>query len=207
MFTELNINKWPRKDHFKFFSKFEEPFFGITAEVDCTELYKKCKQEDSSFFMNYLYLSLKAANEIESFRYRIKGKKVLVFDRVHASPTIGRPDGTFGFSYMSYFDTFSEFSAEAQKEIKRVQSTTGLEPALSGQNVIHFSSLPWISFKSLSHARSFSFEDSCPKISMGKITPTGDRFIMPVSVHVHHALMDGYHVGKFLERYQELLNG
>ena len=29
---------------------------------------------------------------------------------------------------------------------------------------------------------------------------------MPVSIHGHHALMDGYHVGMFVEKFQNLLN-
>ncbi|HAI84531.1 MAG TPA: chloramphenicol acetyltransferase, partial [Chitinophagaceae bacterium] len=54
-------------------------------------------------------------------------------------------------------------------------------------------------FTSLSHARSFSFADSCPKISFGKMTVNQDKRTMPVSVHVHHALMDGYHVAQFID--------
>ncbi|TYP97099.1 chloramphenicol acetyltransferase [Sphingobacterium allocomposti] len=30
---------------------------------------------------------------------------------------------------------------------------------------------------------------------------------MPVSIHVHHGLVDGYHVGLFIDRYQELMDG
>ncbi len=29
---------------------------------------------------------------------------------------------------------------------------------------------------------------------------------MPVAVHVHHALADGYHIGLFVEKFQELLH-
>lgn len=29
---------------------------------------------------------------------------------------------------------------------------------------------------------------------------------MPVSIHVHHALMDGYHVALSVEKFQNLLN-
>ncbi len=29
---------------------------------------------------------------------------------------------------------------------------------------------------------------------------------MPVSIHGHHGLMDGYHIGLFVERVQELWN-
>lgn len=34
---------------------------------------------------------------------------------------------------------------------------------------------------------------------------TGKR-IIPMSVHVHHALMDGLHVGKFIDRFEEEMN-
>jgi chloramphenicol O-acetyltransferase type A len=29
---------------------------------------------------------------------------------------------------------------------------------------------------------------------------------MPVSIHVHHGLMDGYHVGLFVDEFQRLMN-
>lgn len=30
---------------------------------------------------------------------------------------------------------------------------------------------------------------------------------MPVSIHVHHGLMDSHHVGLFVEEFQKLMNG
>ena len=32
--TKLNIESWNRKEHFRFFSAFDDPFFGITTNVD-----------------------------------------------------------------------------------------------------------------------------------------------------------------------------
>ena len=61
-------------------------------------------------------------------------------------------------------------------------------------------------FSSISHARSFSYPDSCPKIAFGKMEERDGRRSMPVSVHVHHALMDGFHLAQFFERLQEALN-
>ena len=207
MYTELNIDKWARKDHFHFFRKFEEPFFGITVEMDCTETYEMAKKSGASFFLTYLHQALKAANEVEPFRYRIAGEEIRIYDKIDASPTIDRPDGTFGFSYMTYHEDFDVFYSAAQKEIQRIRQSSGLDPAVSGQNVIHFSALPWINFTSISHARSFSFEDSCPKISMGKMTLKNQRRVMPVSVYAHHALVDGIHVSMFLEKFQNYLGG
>jgi chloramphenicol O-acetyltransferase type A len=202
----LNIEEWPRKDHFNFFKEFEEPFFGICASVDCSTAFKYSKDNNISFFLFYLYCSLRAANEITPFRYRINENNIFVYDQVNASPTINRPDGSFGFSYMDYEPDFNQFIEKAKLEIERIQNSKGLIPAVSGENVIHYSSIPWINFTSLSHARAFRFKDSSPKISFGKMTEENNRKKMPVSVHVHHALMDGYDVGRHFELFETLMN-
>ncbi|MBN3562934.1 chloramphenicol acetyltransferase [Aliamphritea spongicola] len=206
MYKELDISNWNRKEHFEFFKEFEEPFYGVTVKIDCTDAYLYCKQHNISFFLFYLHRSLCAANAIEPFRYRMKDDRVLVFDQINCAATILRPDETFGFSYMDYHEDFSEFEKTATLEIEKVKNSTGLVPASSGANVIHYSSLPWLNFTGLSHARSFSFPDSCPKISFGKLHEENGRKLMPVSIHVHHALMDGYHVGQFTDTFQSMMN-
>lgn len=80
MYKILDMEKWPRRDHFSFFSKFEEPFFGITAQVNCEKAYDLCKKNEFSFFLYYLHACLFAANKIENFRFRIQGKDVIIFE-------------------------------------------------------------------------------------------------------------------------------
>lgn len=206
MKQKLNIEEWERKDHFNFFRQFEEPFFGVCVNIDCTTAYTIAKERSFSFFLYYLHKSLVAANKVEPFKYRMIGEDVFLYDTVNASPTINRPNGTFGFGYMQYQEKFESFLENAQREIERVQSRTDLVPAASDENVIHYSSIPWINFTSLSHARSFSFKDSCPKISFGKMVEENGKRYMPVSIHVHYALMDGYHVGQYINLFQKLMN-
>lgn len=203
---KLNLDNWPRKQHFEFFNQFEEPYFGVTVNVDVTLAFEHAKTAGVSLFIYYLYQSLGAANMIEPFRYRVENGEVMVYDAVHASATINRPNGTFGFSYIIYDESFNAFLEGAEQEIGRVQSTTDLMPSTSGQNVIHYSTLPWINFTSISHARMFSYKESVPKISFGRITDIDGQKIMAMSVHVHHALMDGVHVGQYIQRFQDLLN-
>jgi chloramphenicol O-acetyltransferase type A len=206
MKTAIDIARWARKDHYQFFSQFEEPFHGITVEIDCTTGYDYARQRNISFFQYYLYQALKAANAIENFRYRIVNKEVFLFNRIDASPTIPRPDGTFGFAYIDYTESEDSFYANATEIIEAEKLATGLKPAVSGENVIHFSALPWLNFTAISHARCFSFADSCPKITFGKVKDGSGKRTMPVSVHVHHALADGYHVGLFINKFQELMD-
>jgi chloramphenicol O-acetyltransferase type A len=41
-------------------------------------------------------------------------------------------------------------------------------------------------------------------MAFGKISEQSGQRLMPISVEVHHALMDGLHVGRYLERLQQL---
>ncbi|WP_348812247.1 chloramphenicol acetyltransferase [Flavobacterium maritimum] len=208
MKTLLDLENWPRKEHFHFFRQFEEPFFGATVEIDCTKAYEVAKASDTSFFIYYLHKTLVAVNTMECFRYRISGDQIYINDRIDGSATIGRKDGTFGFSLIEYHTDFKIFKQTALTEIERIQSTTGIfTRAFEDDNVIHFSAIPWLNFTSLSHARSYAFPDSCPKVSFGKMTTseTGKR-TMPMSVHVHHGLIDGLHLGQFVDSFQELMN-
>lgn len=203
----FDIENWERKEHFNFFKNFEEPFFGLTATVEVTKLYEYCKKEQLSFFSAYLYAAIRVANEIMEFRLRIKpDDTVVLHETIGASPTVNRPNGTFGFAYVDYYPDFHEFTKHYKAEIERVKADNRLIPSENDDNTIHFSALPWVKFTSISHARSFKFRESIPKISFGKVYNEGTKKLMPVSIHVHHAIMDGYHIGVFLEKFQELIN-
>ncbi|TRX36707.1 chloramphenicol acetyltransferase [Flavobacterium restrictum] len=208
MKTRLDLENWNRKEHFLFFKQMEEPFFGVTVRVDCTKGYAKAKELGTSFFIYYLHKTLVAVNAIENFKYRISVEAIDVNQQIDGSATIGRADGTFGFSLIEYHPDFEVFEKIALTEMERIQNTTGLFTRTFDQdNVIHFSAIPWLDFTSLSHARSYRFPDSCPKISFGKMTISEDgKKSMPMSVHVHHGLMDGWHVGQFVDYFQELMN-
>jgi len=202
--AKLNLDTWPRKEHFEFFSSFQEPFFGIVVTIDCTKAYTAAKQQGIPFFLYYLHKTLTAVNSVEAFKYRIANGEVLIHDTIDASATLTRDNNTFGFSLIPYHENVATFVTNAQKEIERVRNTPGLfTRTFDSDNLIHFSALPWVNFTSLSHARNYTFPDSCPKISVGKMVAdvNGNR-IMPVSVHVHHGLMDGYHTGLFFDALQ-----
>lgn len=206
MKTKIDRNQWERENLYAFFSAFEEPFFGLTVRVDCTKTYHDAKAKGHSFFLSYLHKAMIAANSIVNFRYGISDKEPYLYEEVHCSPTINRADGTFGFAYIAYHADEQAFFTVAKEEIARVQSTSDLLPATAGQNVIHCSAIPWLDFSALSHARSFSFADSSPKISFGKMSQQDGICSMPVAIHAHHGLMDGYHIGLFVDRFQEALN-
>lgn len=207
MKQKVDLSTWNRKEHFEFFSQMEEPFYGLTVKIDCTKAYEKAKTLEIPFFTYYLHKTLVAVNAIENFRYRIIDEELYVFDRIDVSATVMREDKTFGFSLIEFDPDLQTFALNTETEVARIQTTSGLfTREFRDTNLIHFSALPWIDFTSLSHARGYSYPDSCPKVSFGKVTEMQGVKTMPMSLHVHHGLIDGYHVGLFLEEFQKQMN-
>jgi chloramphenicol O-acetyltransferase type A len=204
MKKKIDLDTWERKELYTFFKEFDEPYYGITTDLECSGAYAYAKSAGISFFLYYLYLVLKAVNRTEAFRYRIEGDELFLYDVIDASSTIDRENGTFGFSYIPYVKELDIFLEQATEEVKRVRGEDRLISNEFGENIIHFSALPWIQFTSVSHPRQFGTDESIPKITMGKYFMEGERMMMPVSAYVHHGLADGLHVGQFFETLQSL---
>lgn len=207
MKQKLDINNWNRKEHFNFFKNFDVPYYGVTVKLDCTKAYEQAKTLGVSFYSYYLHKTLVAINQLDNFRYRIEGENVYLYDRVDASATILRDDHTFGFSYIKYVPDMQQFHQVVSAEIERVKNTTGLFTTGPMDSIVHFSALPWVDFSSMSQAYNMKSGDSCPQISVGKLVDVDGKKLMAYGLHVHHALVDGYHVGLFLDKLQLLLNG
>lgn len=204
----IDTEKWNRKEHYEFFSKMASPYFGIVTEVDCTTAYKKAKEKERSFFACYLHKSMAAINSVEELKLRIVDHEVVLFDNVHAGCTIGRADGTFGFAFVSFSDDFETFNNELQEEIRAVQNSNGLR--LNNDDIkkdlIRHSTLPWTSFTGLLHPTDFDRTESVPKVTFGKFNIREGRKYLPVSIEAHHGLADGFHLAKYLNEFQKLLD-
>jgi chloramphenicol O-acetyltransferase type A len=203
----LNIEEWKRKDQFNFFKEYDNPFFNICTEVDVTELHDFSKQNEFSFFLTSIYATLKAANLIEEFRYRIKDDGVIVYDQIHAGSTFLKEDDTFGFVYLTYRSSFNDFYTEAENTLEQMkQNNETFDPRSNEDDMIHYSVIPWISFLSISHPRKFNTNDSIPKIVLGKYYEKEEQLIMPISIELHHSLADGLHIASYLNKLQEILD-
>ena len=206
--TTLDLDAWPRRPHFDFFRGFDSPFWNVTAEVDVTALYAaSTAPKGPSFTIAAFFLSLEAVNAVEALRMRIRRtgageESVVVLEQVHGSTTVLRGDDTFGFGYFDFDPRYESFAEGAERAIEATKRDGGFHPDSERDELVHFSVLPWIHFTSFQHARSFRTGDSVPKIVFGKHRKSGECRTMPVSVEVHHALVDGLHLGRFFERFQ-----
>lgn len=203
----LDTKIWKRREVFEFFRQFDKPYFNLCTQLDVTRLLALLRSRpDISVMLAYHYFALRAANEIESFRYRLRDGKVIVHDVIHGGTTVMLPNENFTLAYFEYDESFNKFVVGADRAVKEVVSGDGAFRPNARDDMIHCTTLPWVSFTSFSHARNWSTEDSIPKLAFGKFTKVDDRTFLPFSVEVHHALMDGLHVGRYVNRVQENLD-
>ncbi|QZT38484.1 chloramphenicol acetyltransferase [Halosquirtibacter xylanolyticus] len=205
---KIDLDTWNRKEHFEFFRNMKEQFHSVCVELDATKAYDYCKQNHISFFLRYMHSLGMAAMDVENFRYRIEDDQVYCYDSVDLSATIGREDETFGFGLLGFTPDLKKFVENAEGEIARVNSVNGLNLSSNAgkNNLIYCSAIPWLRFSCITHASSFSSDDSSPKITFGKSVMDGGRRVMPVSIAANHALVDGIHIAKLIDRLQYYLD-
>ncbi len=201
----INLETWPRKEHFHFYQQFEQPYFNICCDLNAKELYNYCQKHPISFFDAYIFLVMKALNKIDAFKYRLADEQVRVYDKISVGVTQMAADQTFRFSEIDFSKTFSKFqrlSAIASDNAKnenfwseRVQKNQQIK------NTVYITVIPWISFTSFSHAKYGQDKNGIPRLVFGKMNK--DTFQMPFSIDVHHSLVDGLHVGDLVKVLQE----
>lgn len=206
MYSELDIENWPRRATYEFFKDYEDPFFNFTANLDVSILYRFCKENDLSFSLSALYYSVIAANEIREFRIRLVDGRLVEFDRVHPTQTILNDDETFSFAYYEMKDDVFEFNAAGRLATEKYKSLKTFDVELHRRDLIYYSVIPWVSFTSFKHATRLDKTQTVPRIVFGKMFDDAGRKLMPFSVEANHTIMDGFHVGKLFMRYQELIN-
>jgi|AntAceMinimDraft_9_1070365.scaffolds.fasta_scaffold25657_3 chloramphenicol O-acetyltransferase type A len=202
----IDLENWPRKEHFHFFSGFDYPHFNISANLDISRLKPFLKEQDLPFFTSVLYLSTRAANSIKEFRYRIRDGKVVEHKTVAPAITVMGNNEVFGYCTIEYHADPQEFMAEAAEVIAKAKENPTIAEDSSRDDVFYYTTIPWISFTSLAHPINLRRPDSIPRISWGKYFESEGRLLLPHSVQVHHGLADGLHVGKYFTLFQQLLD-
>ena len=201
----IDLETWPRREHFRLFTAKDFPYFSLVANVDLTAFYPVVKQRGIAFTIAIAYVIARAANEIPEFRYRIRGREVVEHEIVHPSITILTGDDLFSFCTFVYTQDFSSFAARATEQIAYVKEHHTIEDEPGRDDYLFMTAIPWISFTSLVHPVQLSPADSVPRIAWGRYFGQGEGLQMPLNLQAHHALIDGIHAGRFYEKVQYYL--
>ena len=199
----IDLETWPRREHFEVYRTLDYPHFNMCANVDITTFYSFVKQHGISFNLAVVHILTRTANTIPEFRYRMRGEAVVEHEIVHPSSTIMGREDVFSFCTMEYSEKFSDFITRNSEKITDVRE----QPRLLGEDqgrddLLFMTAIPWVSFTSFMHPLKLPV-DSIPRFAWGKFFEAKKSLKMPLSVQAHHALMDGLHVGRYFEKVQE----
>lgn len=203
----VNLDTWERATHYNFFKRMDYPHYNICVNIDITNFLAKIKKEQIPFYYAMIYAATYALNQVEEFRYRIRGEQVVLHDIIHPSFTdMSNDTDLFKMVTVDMKKSILDFVNKA-KEKSMNQTDYFVIKDMEGRDDLTFiTCIPWVSFTHLSHTISFNKDDSIPRLAWGKYFKDRDKILLPFSVQAHHSFVDGIHMGKYIDCLQDYLN-
>ena len=202
--TKVDLKNWHRAQHFEFFKGFSDPYFNVTVNIKAHDLFEFVKENKLSFFHSYLFLTLKGVNHYQPMRLRIEDSLPVEVNPVNASVVQLCDDESFRFSYLDFETEFEVFDNKAKLATNKAKADCFFSNDFNNNEgmlaTLHISVLPWLNFTSFKHATHLPNESGIPKLVFGEYDKSSG--LMPLSIEVHHALMDGIHLAKFVKLLQ-----
>lgn len=208
-FHSINFDTWDRKQYFYYFTKMLPTGYSLSIEVDITNTYNLIKKRNKKFFPAYLYLASRLIAEQQEFRIAQVDNQLGYYDVLHPSyACFHEDDKTMSNMWTEYHPEFEQFYNNYLEDQKLYASNHGIlaKPEMPPANNCMIGMLPWTQFTSYSPIPYTNADYYFPVLQAGKFFQREDRKMMPFSISVHHAVADGYHVGHFLEKFQEGMN-
>ena len=198
----IDMEQWPRRDHFRFFSGLSFPFYSVTVPLDVTALRETVKARGLSFHHAMCYCVTRAMSGIADFRYKIRGEGVVLVPRLHPGLlTMDQSTHLFKLVNMEWpedrgLEAFCREAAAAEAAQEGYFPTSESE---ARDDFIYFSSTPWFSFTAMTHEMDCNPDDSVPRVTWGRFEAQNGRYTLPFNVQFNHRLLDGYHLHLLLE--------
>ena len=197
----IDMDNYYRKDIFRHFSQDCKCSFAVTARVDVTDLKAFSKHTDTSFYLNFLYVLSRTLNSREDYRFYwdYPTHQMRLYDKINPTQYVFHDDTqTITVVYSEYFADYKTFYSAAKADLEKAKATRdyGLDEA-NHPNWFDASSLPWLSFDSMTVELPDGYLYFNPIVNWGKFREENGRLMMPVAIRLNHASADGFLAANF----------
>lgn len=204
-FTEIDLQNYPRRQHFLYFSSLQYPYVGVTNNVDVTQLVRFCKERKCSFYLLFLHAAALAADSIPELRQRIRNGGIVEYSRCPTSHIELLENGTYCYCTLRHHMELDEYLPYAQEARKQCRARGSIAEEADSESMYFISTLPWLHYTALIQPVAGG-EESNPRITWGKFEKDAEgREQLPVTLLAHHALVDGIHIARFYEELEKQL--
>ena len=200
----IDWERYPRRAHFEYFHAMPDPYAGVTAQVELTPFFTVCRRDRLPFFLSFLYCAGRAANAVPQLRQRIVDGRPGEFSTCDTSHTVMREDGTYSYCRLNCMQPFEDYLPAALTAQAQAKACGGLDDGEDALSLLFVSSLPWINYAALRQPTPVP-ADSNPRLTWGRYGEENGKILMPVTLLVNHALVDGSHIAQFYAALDEAL--
>lgn len=206
-FKKIDMSNWDRLENYTWFTTKNRCKINMTMNVDVTKLVKIIKEKKLRHYTTFTYIVSKVVNANDEFKMNYDEKGDLgIYDIVHPRyPIFHESDKRLSVLWTEYSDDFNLFYDRFIDDVK----TFGEKRSMAAKgpfppNCFDISSLPWSSFTSFNCPQANDIVWLPPFVMVGRYFENIDKILLPVSISVHHATCDGYHVSKFFNEFQNI---
>jgi len=203
----INTSTWKRYEHFRHFYDEAPCSVSICDDIDVTDLKNACSVKKKSFYVSFLYVTAHIINSHEEFRLTAIDSAAseylmpAVWDRVDVVHNVFHEDTeTYTNTFTLYKDDFSAFYKNCCEDIDRAKRLSVMSVP-SPSNVFEASCVPWRHFTSIGIVAEPVV--LTPIVAWGAFQPKDGRIMMPLSIQIHHAAADGFHISRFLNEAED----
>ncbi len=203
----VDLSAWSRGDLFRFYMDQMRIVMSLTVDIDVTPLVRFSKKNRLKFYPSMIWIVSKAVNAHDTFKYGWDAAGNLIqWETISPSYAEFHPeDACFTKLVTPYAEDLLEFHARFLQDRERYRN---LRAIVKDQPANHFdvSCLPWVRY---SHFDVHVFDSGkflAPVITWGKYTAEGGRLAMPLTMNIHHAVADGFHLSRFFQEVQMLID-
>ena len=197
-YKQIDMERYARKAHFEYFSGLAYPYAGATVQMDITDFLHTGKQKAWPFFLSVLYEAMQAANAVPEFRQRIDGAGIVEYAWCPSSHTVALEDGTYCYCTLDARMPREEFFRYAKAAQEKAKKEPNIVDGADTDSKIFVSCLPWLHYSNLTQPVPMP-ADSNPRLTWGKYAEENGRVLLPFTVLVHHALLDGRQIAEFYD--------
>ena len=204
----IDINKWKRGKLFSYYIDNLRNVLSLTAEIDVTLFVRFVKGNGLKFYPAFMWAVSKIFNSREEFRYGWdKEGNLIRWDYI--SPYYAdfhKDDEMFTLLYTEYAEDLLTFHDNFLKDRERYKDLRGFDFTEVPTNVFNVSCLPWLKYKSFDIHVFDEGKYLAPVVTWGKYEEKNGRLTMPLSVNIHHAVCDGFHLCRFFNELQTFID-
>ena len=206
-YIKVNLDEWSRGSLFQFYIEKMRIVMSLTVDIDVAPLLTYTRKNNLKFYPAMIWVVSKVINSHNEFKYSwSNGGDLIRWDYISPSYTVfNQGDESFSKFVTEYTDNLLEFCKRTVDDQRKYQTERAIikdQP----QNFFDVSCLPWLRYK---HFDVHVFDEGkflAPVVTWGKYETESNKALMPLTMNIHHAVADGFHVSRFFNEVQELIN-